>query len=80
MIFVYQHFYGFIYLAYIPVVFLISYAFRKKARRYHRAEKKSVSVMNAFPQRSLLRRQGHQILRQGGEDAEGVRQEERENL
>lgn len=48
MIFVYQHFYGFIYLAYIPVVFLISYAFRKKARRYYRAEKKSVSVMNAF--------------------------------
>ncbi len=48
MIFVYQHFYGFIYLAYIPVVFLISFYFRKKARRYYRAEKKSVSVMNAF--------------------------------
>lgn len=48
MIFVYQHFYGFIYLAYIPVVFLISFYFRRKARRYYRAEKKSVSVMNAF--------------------------------
>lgn len=48
MIFVYQHFYGFIYLAYIPVVFLISFYFRKSARKYYRAEKKSVSVMNAF--------------------------------
>ena len=48
MIFIYQGFYGFIYLAYIPIVFLISFSFRRRARKYYRAEKRSVSVMNAF--------------------------------
>lgn len=41
-------FYGFIFLAYIPVVFLISYFFRKKSKAYYRLEKKSVSEMNSF--------------------------------
>ncbi len=40
--------YGFIYLAYIPIVFLLSYFFRKKAKVYYRSEKKAVSKMNAF--------------------------------
>ena len=46
--FIITHFYGFIFLAYIPVVFVISYFFRKQARKYYRLEKKSISEMNSF--------------------------------
>lgn len=48
LVFVYTRFYGFLFLAYLPLVFLISYLFRKKARVHYRKEKKSVSMMNAF--------------------------------
>ncbi len=41
-------FYGLIFLAYFPIVFLISYLFRKKAKIYYRGEKKSISKMNSF--------------------------------
>ncbi len=41
-------FYGFIFLAYIPIVFFISYFFRKKSKTYYRLEKKSISEMNSF--------------------------------
>lgn len=41
-------YFGFLFLAYIPVVFVLSYFFRKKAKRYYRAEKKSISEMNSF--------------------------------
>lgn len=40
--------YGLIYLAYLPVVFILSYFFRKKAKVYYRGEKKAVSKMNSF--------------------------------
>ncbi len=40
--------YGFIFLAYIPLVFVVSYFFRKKSRTYYRGEKKAVSEMNSF--------------------------------
>lgn len=46
--FVMTHFYGFIFLAYIPVVFLISFFFQRKARKFYRDEKKSISEMNSF--------------------------------
>lgn len=41
-------YFGFIFLAYIPVVFFLSYFFRKKAKKYYRSEKKSISEMNSF--------------------------------
>ncbi|MFA6830315.1 MAG: ABC transporter ATP-binding protein [Bacilli bacterium] len=40
--------YGCIFLAFLPIVFVLSYFFRKKARVYYRQEKKSVSQMNSF--------------------------------
>ena len=40
--------YGFIFLAFIPVVFAISFFFRRQARKYYRNEKNSVSRMNSF--------------------------------
>ena len=40
--------YGLIYLAYFPIVFLLSYFFRKKAKVYYRGEKKAISKMNSF--------------------------------
>ncbi len=46
--FVVTHFYGFIFIAYIPIVFIISYFFRKKSRTYYRGEKKAISEMNSF--------------------------------
>lgn len=46
--FIVTHLYGFIFLAYIPVVFVISYFFRKKSRTYYRGEKKAISGMNSF--------------------------------
>ncbi len=46
--FIVTHLYGFIFLAYIPVVFLVSYFFRKKSRIYYRGEKKAISEMNSF--------------------------------
>ncbi len=46
--FVVTHLYGFIFIAYIPVVFFISYFFRKKSRTYYRGEKKAISEMNSF--------------------------------
>lgn len=46
--FVMEGFYGFIFLGFLPVVFVISYFFRKKAKKYYRSEKKSISQMNSF--------------------------------
>ncbi len=46
--FVVTHLYGFIFIAYIPIVFAISYFFRKKSRTYYRGEKKAISEMNSF--------------------------------
>ncbi len=46
--FVYTGYYGFIFLAFLPIVFVISYWFRKKSRRYYAIEKASVSNMNSF--------------------------------
>lgn len=46
--FVVTHLYGFIFIAYIPIVFAISYFFRKKSRIYYRGEKKAISEMNSF--------------------------------
>lgn len=46
--FVVTQLYGFIFLAYIPVVFFVSYFFRKQARRFYRDEKRSISEMNSF--------------------------------
>lgn len=40
--------YGFIFLAYIPVVFAISYFFRIKSKALYRDEKKAISEMNSF--------------------------------
>jgi ATP-binding cassette subfamily B multidrug efflux pump len=40
--------YGFIFVAYLPVVFVLSLLFRLRARQYYRDEKKSVSQMNSF--------------------------------
>ena len=46
--FVAEGMYGFLYLIYIPIVFFISYWFRKKAKVYYRNEKNSISAMNSF--------------------------------
>ncbi len=46
--FVYTGYYGFIFLAFLPVVAVVSYYFRKKSRRYYAIEKASVSNMNSF--------------------------------
>ncbi len=40
--------FGFIFLAYLPVVFLLSSLFRKRARRYYLGEKDAISKMNSF--------------------------------
>lgn len=48
MTFIFLKLYGFIYLAFIPFVFLFSYIFRRKARVYYRSEKASISRMNSF--------------------------------
>ena len=41
-------YFGLLYLAYLPIVFFLSYLFRKKAKKYYRKEKKSISEMNSF--------------------------------
>ena len=41
-------FYGFIFLAYVPFVFTLSFFFNRQSRKYYRAEKKCVSEMNSF--------------------------------
>jgi len=41
-------YFGFIFLAYLPVVFLLSSLFRKRARRYYLGEKDAISKMNSF--------------------------------
>lgn len=46
--FVITHLYGFIFLAYIPIVFFVSYFFNSKSRKYYREEKRSISRMNSF--------------------------------
>lgn len=46
--FVITHLYGFIFLAYIPIVFIVSYFFNSKSRKYYREEKRSISRMNSF--------------------------------
>ena len=40
--------FGFIFLAYLPVVFLLSSLFRKRARIYYLGEKDAISKMNSF--------------------------------
>ena len=40
--------FGFIFLAYLPLVFLLSSLFRKRARRYYLGEKDAISKMNSF--------------------------------
>ena len=40
--------FGFIFLAYLPFVFLLSSLFRKRARRYYLGEKDAISKMNSF--------------------------------
>lgn len=42
------YYFGFIFLAYIPVVFLISFFFTTRAKKYYRKEKDSISDMNSF--------------------------------
>lgn len=46
--FVFEGWFGFIFLAFLPIVFLLSYFFRKKAKKHYRANKKAVSKMNSF--------------------------------
>jgi ATP-binding cassette, subfamily B, multidrug efflux pump len=46
--FIITQLYGFIFLAYIPIVFVVSYFFRKKSRTYYRGERKAISEMNSF--------------------------------
>lgn len=46
--FVKVHLFGFIFIAYIPIVFVISYFFRKKSKVYYYEEKNSISRMNSF--------------------------------
>ena len=46
--FVMTKFYGFVFLAYIPIVFLVSFFFQRKARRFYRDEKRAISEMNSF--------------------------------
>ena len=41
-------YFGFLFLAYLPLIFVISYFFRRKAKHFYRMEKKSVSEMNSF--------------------------------
>ncbi|MDD5885163.1 MAG: ABC transporter ATP-binding protein [Erysipelotrichaceae bacterium] len=48
LIFTQTGWFGFFYLAYLPIVFLISYFFRKKARKYYLGEKNAISKMNSF--------------------------------
>ncbi len=40
--------YGFIFLAYVPIVFTISLFFRRKSKKYYKLEKNNVSKMNSF--------------------------------
>ncbi len=47
-VFIKEGYYGFIFLAFLPIVFLVAYLFRKKAKVYYRQEKKAVSEMNSF--------------------------------
>jgi ATP-binding cassette subfamily B multidrug efflux pump len=73
--FVMEGLYGFIFLAYLPVVFLISYLFRRRARKYYRAEKKSVSQMNSFLSESF---QGVKVTKTyDREDKKGLEFDER---
>lgn len=46
--FVRVNLFGFIFIAYIPIVFVISYFFRKKSKIYYYEEKNSISRMNSF--------------------------------
>ena len=41
-------YFGLIFLAYIPIAFIAAYLFRRKAKKFYRKEKKSVSEMNSF--------------------------------
>ncbi len=41
-------FYGFIFLSYMPIVFVLSFFFNRQSRKFYRAEKKCVSEMNSF--------------------------------
>lgn len=46
--FIKVHYFGFIFIAYIPIVFVISFFFRRKSKVYYREEKNSISRMNSF--------------------------------
>ena len=41
-------FYGFIFLSYMPIVFVLSFFFNRQSRKFYRAEKKCVSESNSF--------------------------------
>lgn len=41
-------YFGFIFLGYLPIVFLIALIFTRKAKKYYREHKKAVSEMNSF--------------------------------
>ena len=46
--FIKVHNYGFIFIAYIPIVAVITFFFRKKSKVYYMNEKNSISSMNSF--------------------------------
>ncbi len=46
--FIKTSYFGFIFVAYLPVSFLLAYLFQKKAARYYMGEKNSISRMNSF--------------------------------
>jgi len=48
LVFVRTGLFGFVFLAYLPIVFLLSLLFQKGARKYYLGEKDAVSEMNSF--------------------------------
>jgi ATP-binding cassette subfamily B protein len=46
--FIKTSYFGFIFVAYLPVSFLLAYLFQKKAAKYYMGEKNSISRMNSF--------------------------------
>jgi ATP-binding cassette, subfamily B, multidrug efflux pump len=68
--FFYEGLYGFIFLAYLPVVFVLAFLFRRKAKGYYRTEKKSISQMNSFLSESF----------QGVEITKSYNREDKKNI
>lgn len=46
--FIKVQYFGFIFIAYLPIIFVISLLFRRKSRVYYQEEKNSISRMNSF--------------------------------